>query len=145
MTAPNFDTLSAAANAEDAGMDAKGALYSAAFRLKTWHFVARGEFPQIRPYIAANPTVVDGAPMLKAFTDTDRLHAFAKECGLTNAAGESLILSLPVEGILPMLALCAEQGVWGLHFNADSGSRGFYAPLKQMPIIREHLQSTGQI
>ncbi len=145
MIMADFDALSTAANVEDAGIGAKGALYSAAFKLTAWHFIARGEFPNIRPYVAANPTVVDGAAMLKAFTDTDRLHAFAKECGLTNAAGDSLILSLPVEGILPMLALCAERGVWGLHFNADSGSQGFYAPLKQMPIIREHLASTGLI
>ena len=69
MTAPNFDALSAAANAEDAGMDAKGALYSAAFRLKTWHFVARGEFPQIRPYIAANPAVVELASAVTWATD----------------------------------------------------------------------------
>jgi hypothetical protein len=143
MTAPDFDALSATANAEEATIHDKSALYGAAFKLPSWHFIARGEFPNIRPYVAANPTVVDGAAMLKAFTDTDRLHAFAKECGLTNAAGESLILSLPVEGILPMLAACAEQGVWGLHFNADSGSHGFYAPLRQMPIIREHLQNVG--
>lgn len=141
----DFDALSAAANAEEATMHDKAALYSAAFKLPEWYFIARGEFPSIRPYVAAHPDVVDGAPMLKAFTDTKRLHAFSKECGLTNSAGESLILSLPVEGILPMLASCAEQGVWGLHFNADANSNGFYAPLVQMPLIREHLESTGMI
>ena len=140
---PDFDQLSAAANAPGASMDDKNALFAAVFRLKEWSFIARGELPNVRPYVAANPTIVDGTPMLKAFTDSKRLHAFAKENGLTGPDGGAQILAMPVATILPTMAGYAENGVTHIHFNADNESHGFYVPLVQLPIIRQHLEKHG--
>lgn len=140
---PDFDRLSAIANAAGATIGDQDALFGAAFRLSDWHFIARGEMPDVRPYVAANPSIVGGAPMVKAFTDTRRLHAFAAENQLTAANGEALILSLPVAGVLPTLADLQQQGVTHIHFNADRDSYGFYVPLVQLPIIRQHLEKHG--
>ncbi len=140
---PDFDRLSAVANDAGASMSDQNALFGAAFRLAEWHFIARGELPNVRPYVAANPTIVSGAPMVKAFTDTDRLHAFAKENGLTGPEGEAQILSMSVATLLPTMADLAEQGVTHIHFNADMNSYGFYVPLVQLPIIRAHLEKHG--
>lgn len=138
--APDFNRLSATATDAGASMIDNDALFGAAFRLKEWYFLARGELPNLRPYVAANPTIVDGAPMVKAFTDTKRLHAFAKENGLTGPDGEVQILALPVATILPTMASYADNGVTHIHFNADLDSHGFYIPLVQLPIIRAHLE-----
>lgn len=137
---PDFDRLSKFANDAGASMSDQEALFGAAFRLKEWHFIARGEIPDVKPYVASNPTIVSGAPMLKAFTDTKRLQAFATENNLTGPDGSVSILSLPVANLLPTMAAYAESGVTHIHFNADDKSYGFYVPLVQLPIIRAHLE-----
>jgi hypothetical protein len=141
--APDFDRLARAATAPDAGIDAKNRLWAAAFKLKAWHFIARGEIPNVGPYIASHPAIADGAPMLKAFTDPDRLRTFAQQCGLTAPDGIVLFLSLRVESILPTLESYTSQGVTHIHFNADECSHGFFIPLAQLPIVRRHLESQG--
>ena len=140
---PDFDALSRAANAPGAAVAAKAELYAAAFRLEEWLFIARGTFPDVRPYVAANRALVDGVPMLKAFTDADRLHLFASDNALTAPDGGALVLSLPVASIQPILDSLADQGVTHVHFNADDCSEGFYAPLRQLPAIRQHLVREG--
>lgn len=141
--APDFDRLSVVANDVDASMSDQDALFGAAFRLAEWHFVARGGLPDVRPYVAADPAIAGGAPMVKAFTDTQRLHAFARENDLIGPAGEVDILSLPVDTLLPTMADLAEQGVTHIHFNADRESYGFFVPLVQLPIIRARLDKLG--
>lgn len=140
---PDFDRLSEIANDSGASIHDQDALFGAAFRLKEWHFIARGEFPSVRPYVAANPGIVSGAPMVKAFTDTKRLHAFARQNALTGPDGDVQILAMPVANILPTMASYAASGATHIHFNADNDSYGFYVPLVQLPIIRAHLEKHG--
>ncbi len=61
----------------------------------------------------------------------------------TGPGGEVQILSLPVPGILPTMADLESKGVSHIHFNADNDSYGFYIPLVQLPIIRQHLEKRG--
>lgn len=65
-------------------------LFGQAFALPQWHFIARGQFPHISPYIASNEDVAGGQYMVRAFTHTDRLLRFARENNLmeTDAAGK---------------------------------------------------------
>ena len=141
--APDFDRLSAVANDAGASIGDQNALFGAAFRLKEWHFIARGTVPDVRPYVASNPGIASGAAMVKAFTDTRRLQAFARENGLTGPGGDVQLLSMPVANILPTMAAYAESGATHIHFNADNDSYGFYIPLVQLPIIRRHLEKHG--
>lgn len=139
----DFDALSAAAYGDGSTIDDKNALWGAALRMECWHFIARGTPPDVHPYIARNPDVGGGEFMLKAFTDPSRLESFARENGLTDADGQVTYLSLPVSGVLAALDRYAELGVGGIHFNADSGSHGFFAPLQQVPAIVDHLRRLG--
>ena len=113
------------------------------FKLKEWLFIARGELPDVHPYLAANQSIANGAPMLKAFTDGLRLHAFAKENQLTGPDGKAMMLSFPVANILPTMKSYADQGVTHIHFNANLASDGFYAPLAQLPAIHEFIAARG--
>ncbi len=140
---PDFDALARTASSPNAGQGERDALYASVFRLEAWQFVARGELPDVQPYFCTNAGVADGAPMVKAFTDGRRLHAFAKENGLLQPDGQALSLSLKVKTILPMMLAYAEQGILSIHFNADRASDGFYAPLVQLPTIRRHLEERG--
>ncbi len=140
---PDFDALSRAANAPNAEMAAKETLYAAAFRLSAWFFIARGTLPNVQPYVAANPAVVDGVPMLKAFTDADRLHLFARDNALADSDGGVQILAFPVATIEPTLEGIAAGGITHVHFNADDCSDGFYSPIRQLPVIRRHLEAKG--
>ncbi len=140
----DFDALSRAVTKSDALEDLEK-LYGEAFKLREWYFVARGKFPEMRPYIASNKGVAGGRHMVRAFTDTDRLFRFARENGLTeggNAGDESaLILSIPTDKIVDYLEQFIQQGAYGVWFNSDSKSDGFYVPLKQLRPIKEHLES----
>src|SRR5687768_2349152 len=73
----DFDALARKVN-EKASMETLDNLYRATFALVDWHFVARGRFPNVRPYVASNSEIAGGQYMIRAFTDVDRLDRFAK-------------------------------------------------------------------
>lgn len=141
----DFDALSRQATESDSAMDDMNNLYGAVFALPQWHFIARGEFPDVRPYIALNAQVADGQYMIRAFTDTDKLYRFAQENNLMQPDATSkeaaLILSLPTETIVDYLEQFIPQGVHGIWFNSDSKSDGFFAPLKQLRPIQEFVKN----
>ncbi|MCX6064647.1 MAG: hypothetical protein NT121_02685 [Chloroflexi bacterium] len=74
-------------------------LYGHVFALPESHFIARGQLPDLNPYIAANAQVAGGKYMIKAFTDTNRLTHFARKNNLMekNPAGieQVSLLSMP--------------------------------------------------
>ena len=141
----DFDALSRKATESGSAMDDMNALYGAVFALPQWHFIARGQFPDVRPYIASNAQVADGQYMVRAFTDTDRLYRFSRENNLltldTSDKETALILSLPTETIVDYLEGFIAQGVYGIWFNSDSKSDGFFAPLKQLRPIQQFLKN----
>jgi len=139
--ANDFDSLARAASAAGAPMDAMNALWGAAFSLGEWLFIARGAVPDMQPYVASNAGVGDGAPMLKAFTDTAKLQRFARENALTGPDGDVPVLSIPGAQAIAFVQQFSSAGVWGVHFNADGGSDGFFAPLLQLSVVKQHLET----
>lgn len=135
----NFDELSLKANAPNAPMEHLNALFGAAFALEKWDFIARGEMPNVNPYIAARADVADGQQMIRAFTDGERLQRFAKENNLTREDGSVDVLSIPTAGIVEYLEQFMEYGVHGVWFNSDLQSDGFFIPIKQLRPVKEHL------
>jgi len=133
-----FDELSEKAMATNAMKDLN-ALFGAAFALEKWHFIARGELPDVYPYVASNPAAADNQPMIRAFTDADRLMRFARENNLTEADGSAKILTIPTDNIIPYLEGFISQGAFGVWFNSDSESKDFFIPIKQLQPIKDHL------
>jgi len=139
----DFDALSRRMMASGGAREDLDAIYGHTFALPAWFFIARGELPEVHPYVASNAAVAEGRPMIRAFTDTDRLYRFAQENGLTDAAGSASILSIPTAGAVEYLEGFIEDGAYGLWFNSDNGSDGFFAPLQQLRPIRDHLARIG--
>ena len=135
----DFDELSRKIQRVNPLMEDMDALFGAAFGLPEWLFVARGELPNVNPYIAANAEVADGQQMIRAFTDSTRLQRFARENNLTDADGNAQMLSIPTKGIVEYLEQFIEYGVHGVWFNSDSVSDGFFIPIKQLQPIKDHL------
>lgn len=134
----DFDALSEKAMETNA-MEDLNALFGAAFALEKWNFISRGELPDVRPYVASNPGAADNQPMIRAFTDTERLMRFARENNLTEADGSCKILTIPTDNIVPYLEGFIEQGAFGVWFNSDSQSSDFFIPIKQLQPIKDHL------
>jgi len=143
--AADFDALSRAAFAKGATIENQNALWTPTMKLKEWQFIARGEFPNVYPYCCSNEGIAGGKAMLKAFTDADRLMSFAKENGLTDAKGSVHILTMPPEGVIKAASQYEGMGVWGIHFNANRESDGYYAPLEQLQPIVDFLKQRGLV
>ncbi|MBX7173245.1 MAG: hypothetical protein K1X72_19910 [Pyrinomonadaceae bacterium] len=133
-----FDELSRKAFSTNA-MEDLNALFGEVYELENWLFIARGEMPNLNPYIAANPDFADGQQMIRAFTDSERLQRFARENNLTGEDGSALVLTIPTANIVEYLEQFIPYGVHGIWFNSDTESEGFFIPLKQLRPIKEHL------
>jgi hypothetical protein len=143
----DFDALARKANETDAMKDLDD-LFGHAFALREWHFISRGQLPDVHPYVASNAQVAGGQYMIRAFTDTERLLRFARENSLMekDATGEEnvLILSIPTDKIVDYLEQFTSQGVYGIWFNSDTKSDGFFLPLKQLRPVKEHLENSSR-
>lgn len=136
----DFDALSRKAIESGGAMADLNNLYGHAMALPEWYFVARGEFPDVKPYIASNAQYADGKHMVRAFTDKERLQRFAKENNLMGADGEVLTLDIPTANIIEYLEQFIAYGVHGIWFNSDNDSDGFFVPLQQLRPIKAHLE-----
>jgi hypothetical protein len=141
----DFDVLAQKTNESNNAIEDFDNLYSHVFALPEWYFIARGQLPDLNPYVASNAQVAGGQYMIRAFTDTDRLTRFARENDLMekNSAGSEhvSILSVPTEKIVDYLEQFIPQNIFGIWFNSDTQSYGFFAPLKQLRPVQEHLRN----
>ena len=134
-----FDALARKANESGGAMEDLNELFGAAFALEHWEFISRGELPNPYPYIASHPTVAGNQPMIRAFTGGDRLMRFARENHLVREDGSCDALKIPTANIVEYLEGFIAQGAYGIWFNSDAQSDGFFIPLKQLRPIKEHL------
>lgn len=134
-----FDFLAKAAYTPEGTFDDKDRLWTKALALREVYAIARGQFPDIYPYIASNAGIASGQPLIKVFTDTERLLDFAEAHGLLDDDGAASVLTLPVAGLIKAAHDYARSGIYGIHFNGDKESYGFFTPFEQLPYIREHL------
>jgi hypothetical protein len=139
----DFDDLSKRSYEPDSTIEAKNDLWGNVFALPEWFFIARGTFPDVQPYIASNPTIADGQYMIRCFTDTEKLYRFAQENNLLTENAESLILSMPSDSIVEYLEQWISRDVYGIWFNSDNESHGFFSPLAQLRVIKSHLKEIG--
>jgi hypothetical protein len=138
--AADFDDLSRKTNATNVAPEHFNRLFAATFALPNWLFIARGEAPNFNPYVASAAGTAEGRQMIRAFTDGKRLHRFATENGLLDASGQALTLTIPTAGVIEYLEQFEQYGVYGVWFNSDSGSDGYFTPLKQLRVIKHHLE-----
>lgn len=133
-----FDQLVDAARDGD-DEEAMVALWRAAYALDEWHFVARGEMPNVQPFIG----LVDERPFVMVFTDEERARAFAERNKLIQEDGTVPLLGMSPEGASKTLPQYGEHGVHGVLFN--EGPNGFFAPLSNlMPMYEFHQNERGQ-
>lgn len=139
----NFDLLARKTVESNGAMEDLNNLYGAAFALSEWHFIARGTPPDVHPYIASNADYAGGQHMVRAFTDTARLMNFARENKLVETDGTASILSMPTLNIIDYLEQFIAYGVHGIWFNSDTGSDGFFLPLRQLRPVKDQLAKIG--
>ncbi len=134
----NFDALFKKAMKTNV-MEDLNAHIGAVFALPEWNFISRGELPNVYPHGASNAAHADNEPMVRAFTDSDRLMRFARENNLTEMDGSRRILTMPTANIVEYLESLIPSGAFGVWFNSDTESEGFFIPIKQLRPIKEHL------
>lgn len=136
----DFDALSNKAHGPGGGIPQLNELWGHTFLLKEWLFINRGTLAEPSPYIASRADVCEGKHMMRAFTDEQKLMSFVNENNL-ESNGVPFLLSIPTQNIIPWLQGFARQQVFGIWFNSDIRSNGYYSPLAQLPIIKNYLES----
>lgn len=123
----------------------KNELWGNTFALPEWFFIRRGVFPDVRPYTVAEPEIADGKRMVLAFTDIERLYRFVEEEDFLTPNAEALILRQPTQWVLDYLEKLIPQGVYGICFNWETESEGFYCPLDRLRGVKSFLREIGWI
>lgn len=141
----DFDDLVCRADVPGGNLDAQNNLWGNVFALPEWFFVRRGHYPKFYPYFAGDPDVAGGKAMVRAFTDTERLFRFAEEEDFLIRDADSFILKLPTQTILDYLEKLVPRGVYGIWFNSDTQSEGFYGPIVKLRGIKSFLREIGWI
>jgi len=127
----NIDTLREQAEASGSGED-MDRLWRETYKLDQWYFIARGKIPNVHPFIG----VVEDKQFLFAFTDEQHAMAFAQNQGFTDEKGNSMVLSMPVNGFIESSDQYRYQGVFGILFN--EGPHGYFAPLDNLVPMYKH-------
>ncbi|HMR56168.1 MAG TPA: hypothetical protein PKK67_09000 [Cyclobacteriaceae bacterium] len=138
----DFDNLCKRAFSQGAGIPELNELWGNVFLLQNWLFIARGPVNQPQPYIASRADVCNGQDMIRAFTDDQKLTAFAHENKLVEADGSVRSLAIPVQSVVSWLEGFGQYGIYGVWFNSDTKSQGFYSPLVQLRPVKDHLDKT---
>jgi hypothetical protein len=138
----DFDLLCQKAFAQNSAMDDKSKLWQAVFNLDKWYFIMRGNLQDARPYIAEANQIEPNTFWIYAFTDGESCSNYAITNELVSENQHSLYLTIPNnEELIPYLEKFLAQGVKGIYFNANS--YGFYSPLQQLQVIKDHLKNNG--
>lgn len=124
---PDFDALCTSARSDPASDEAQSRLWAAVFTLPELHFVARGEMPDIRPFVG----VVQDKPFVMMFTDDARAHKYAVDSKLESGAGAFGVITTSRDAAMKMVMNLARQGVYGIMINP--GENGFFAPAGNVP------------
>jgi len=120
-----FDTLVSKAQESGSNED-MNTLWKTTFELDAIYFIARGENPNYVPFVG----VINDAPMLMGFTDSERAHSFASEANLTTDEGTINLLTFPLKGLIDMASSMLQQGVKAIVIN--NGEFGYFAPLENI-------------
>ncbi len=83
----------------------------------------------------------DGKKWVMAFTDTDRLHEYARARKQLNADGTMLGMSVPSQTSFEFFE--SLQGIEGVRFN--EGDVGWFAPMGNLRAIHTHLKKLGRL
>lgn len=124
--------VQAAATAGVQDVDAQARLWRTVFSLEHWIFISRGELPNVQPMAV----LVDGTPMLLAFTSAERARASALARGVADAEDAVSLLAVPVDSFVESVPTYLGAGLVGILFNEQQG--GFTAPLQNLAAIRAH-------
>lgn len=142
MNTEHFNRLCEKAFSPTSSMEDLNNLWQSVFHLDKWFFVSRGNLPDIKPYIAEANQIEPHSFWIYAFTNVELCMKFAKDNNLTMDTLGEISLSMPNnDGTLSYLTQLKNKGVKGIYFN--NNAYGFYSPLEQLPIIKNHLINNG--
>jgi len=128
----DFDALSDASRRSGGSRESMDALWGATYELETWYFIGRGSLPDLAPYCA----VVEGRPMVYAFTDDSKCDVVARKIGLVDDKGCTQFIATDPGSLIDWIPWLQQNGVWGLMFNP--GPHNYFAPLTNLIPMRDY-------
>ncbi len=114
-------------------------LWVALYKLEQWELMSFPDSKSMPPGL--NIETHDGKKWVMAFTDSDRLFAYAKKRKQLNSDGTMLGMSVPSQTSFDFFEGLVD--VEGVRFN--EGDNGWFAPMRNLRAIHTHLRKQGRL
>jgi len=137
---PDIDALAAKVIADDfKDRELQNQLWVALYQLQQWELMTFPDSKTMPPGL--NIETHDGKKWVMAFTDSDKLFAYAKERKQLNSDGTMLGFSVPTQTSFDFFE--GLVGVEGVRFN--EGDNGWFAPMRNLRGIHTYLRKEGRL
>ena len=111
------------------------------FKLKEWFFLMT---PKSAKSMQPSAQVIDGKEWIFVFTDSEKLHAYAKQNNNLDEKGGSLYLTMPSDKAREYVNKYLNSQVFGVRFN-ESVEHGWFSPIKNIQLIYDHLKKNKKL
>ncbi len=111
------------------------------FQLKEWLFLMS---PKSAKQMQPSAQMIDGKGWLLVFTDSDKLHEYAKKNNNLDEKGNSLFLSIPSDKAREYVNKYLNSQVFGVRFN-EGADHGWFSPVKNIQLIFDHLKKNKKL
>jgi len=143
MEDPDFVTLAKATFNEDGTVNIENGdkLWSALFKLPEWYFLMT-----MTSFVNKSPSaqMIDGKVWYLVFTDTEKLHAYAKRNQNLDPEGNALFLTMTPEASVRFAQGSLGTTVFGVRFN-EGAEHGWFSPMENLVKFPDYLKEKGLI
>lgn len=114
-------------------------LWSALYKLPHWYFLMT---PKSMANKMPSAQVIDGKGWFLAFTDVEKLQAYARQNKDVDKKGNALYLAMSPEQAVEFARKNSKGPVFGVRFN-EGQPHGWFAPMNNLTIFPNYLKNKG--
>lgn len=139
--ATDFGDLAAKAFPAEGGVnrDYGDKLWAALYKLPQWYFLMT---PKSMAQKMPSAQVIDGKGWFLAFTDAEKLQAYAVQNKNIDKKGKAYFLTMTPDQAIEFARKNSDGPVFGVRFN-EGQAHGWFSPMRNLTIFPGYLKSKG--
>ena len=139
--ATDFSDLAAKAFPAEGGVNREygDKLWSALYKLPQWYFLMT---PKSMAKQMPSAQVIDGKGWFLAFTDAEKLQAYAKQNKNVDKKGNAYMMTMTPDQAVEFARKNSNGSVFGVRFN-EGQAHGWFSPMRNLTIFPNYLRNKG--